>query len=101
MTKLTAAVLETTKQGTNVTQTETVTRAGTTSGTLLVPLSKGTTAGEAASVPQLWSEVSHNGPEATVSKSRSPNRMESQSERHSVACISAVGYEPDRSGTCN
>lgn len=60
MTKQTAAVPETTKQATNVTQTETVTRAGTTLGTLPVPLSKGTTPGEAASVPQLWFEVSHN-----------------------------------------
>lgn len=28
-------------------------------------------------------------------------RIESQSQRHSVAYISAVGYEPDRSGACN
>lgn len=28
-------------------------------------------------------------------------RTESQSQRHSVASISAVGYEPDRSGACN
>ena len=60
MIKQTAAVLETTKQATNMIQTETVTRAGITLSTLLVPLSKGTTPGEAASVPQLWFEVSHN-----------------------------------------
>lgn len=60
MTKQTAAVLETTKQATNVTQTETVIGAGTTLGTLLVPLSKETTPGEAASVPQLWFQISHN-----------------------------------------
>lgn len=28
-------------------------------------------------------------------------RIESQSQRHLVAYISAVGYEPDRSGACN
>lgn len=38
--KQTAAVLGTTKQTTNVTQTETVTRAGTTLVPLLVPLSR-------------------------------------------------------------
>lgn len=38
--KQTAAVLGTTKQATNVTQTETVTRAGTMLGPLLVPLSR-------------------------------------------------------------
>lgn len=54
MTKQTLAVWETTKQATSMTKLETAIRAGSTLSTLLVPLSKGTTPGEAASAPQLW-----------------------------------------------
>lgn len=68
---------------------------------MLVPLFTGTTPGEVASVPQLWFIVSHNWPDSTVSKSRSQSGMKSQFQRHSVAYISAVGYETDRSGACN